>query len=466
MPVNFRKSNILTPDKWTVGSGGTTGFNQITDTIYNERVSTTGPYGNTVVVWETRGPGTNGADGGWNTDYFNIDKTKMYRFSVWMRRTSSTSSGTFYFGLYGYNGSANNITKNDGSGNESNPYWECSATSQFTQNTWYLVVGHVFPVGTVFTGRHPDTGIYTVAGGTTKAFTVNGCNIGTGDVQWMSDQTQALHRTYHYYSTDNTVRLQFWDPKVEICDGTELRIIDLLNNNDPQLVSTTIVTEGAGRRHNYGDGSSFYNPAESGYHLKLNYPTKTSGFYWIKSEKMPVPQNMYVDMDEEGGGYDFYFVTGGPSVTGATLTNGGTALGLDLVMPRSKYHWRAMVNAVNNQRPSGTFNDYFQTCYGIYSPTASVNETTRLMRSAWYNPSGSPASAALYYRVKDGGRWWLRDDTFTEPNGNYTANALLGLVAAGYSISTSYALTNLSFDDGNATYATGNYYLVSTNQKP
>lgn len=466
MPINFRKSNILTPDKWAVGSGGTTGFNQNGDTTENERVLATGPYGNTVVVWETRTDGGNNADGGWNTDLFNIDKTKMYRFSVWVRRTSSTSSGTFYFGLYGYNGTGYNITHNDGSGNNTNPYWECGAVSQFTQNTWYLVVGHVFPVGSPFTGRHPDTGFYTVAGGTTKAFNVNGCNIGSGDVQWMSDQTQAIHRTYHYYSTDNTVRLQFWDPKVEVCDGTELRIIDLLNNNDPQLLNNTISKEGTGRRHNFGDGSSFYNPAESGYHLKLNYPTKTTGFYWIKSESMPVPQYMYVDMDEEGGGYDFYFVTGGTAVTGVTQTNSGTPLGLDLVRPRSKEHWRAMVNAVNNARPAGTFNDYFQTCYGIYSPTGGVNETTKLMRSAWYNPSGSPASSSTNYRVEDGGRWWLRDDTFTEPNGDYPANGLLGLVAGGYSISTGYTLTNLSFNDANPAYSTGTYYLVSTNQKP
>jgi hypothetical protein len=246
-----------------------------------------------------------------------------------------------------------------------------------------------------------------------------------------------------------------------------MRIIDLLNNSDPQLVNTTIVVEGAGRRHNYGDGSSFYNPAESGYHLKMNYPTKTTGWYWIKSESMPVPQYMYVDMDEEGGGFDFYFITGGTSVTGVTQNNSGTPLGLDLVRPRSKYHWRAMVNAVNNARPSGTaFNDFFQTCYGIYSPTASVNETTKLMRSSWYNPSGSPASSSTNYRVEDGGRWWLRDDTFTEPNGDYVANALLGLVAAGYSISTAYTLTNISFNDGNASYSTGTSYLVSTNQKP
>jgi hypothetical protein len=466
MGFDIRKPNILNPDRWQIGSGGTTGFNQNGFTSENQRVIATNPFGQSAVVWETRADGLSQADGGWNTDLFNIDNTKMYRFSVWMRRTSSTSSGDFYFGLYGYNGSAYNITMNDGSGNQANPYWDCSLTSRFTQNTWYLAVGYVFPVGTTFTGRHPETGFYTIAGGTTKVFNVNGCNIGSGDVKWMSDQTQAIHRTYHFYSTDSTVRLQFWDPRVEVCDGTELSIAELLSSFSPIFESSTITYEGSSYKHNYGDGSTRENSAESGYHLKMMYPSKPTGWYWIKSHKMPVAQYMYVDMAEEGGGYDFYFITGGPSFYSVFDTNGGTSLGLDLVMPRSTYHWRAMVNAVNTQRPSGTFNDYFQTCYGIYSPTGGVSETSRFMRSTWYNPAGAGASGAQYYRVKDGGRWWLRDSTFTEPNGNYTANQVLGLVSAGYSISTSYALTDIGFDDASSSYATGNYYLVSTNLKP
>lgn len=466
MPVNFRKSNILYPEYWTLGSEGTTGYNVLISGI-NQRINGTNPFGQSSVVWEAGSNGNiNGPAGGFIGDFFNIDKTKLYRFSVWVKKTTNTTSGRYYFGMNGKtSGSGDVIGRTDGGANEGNPYWHCSLGDTYTQNTWYLIVGHVFPFNTVYTGRHPDTGLYTVAGGATKVANIDGCNIGN-DLKWLSDSTQALHRTFLYYSGDNTEKYHIFDPKVEICDGTELRIIDLLNNNNPQLLNNTIIKEGGGRRHNFGDGSSYYNPAESGYHLKLNYPKKTTGYYWIKSEKMPVPLYMYVDMDEEGGGYDFYFITGGPSVYSVFDTNGGTSLGLDLVMPRSTYHWRAMVNAVNNQRPSGTFNNYFQTCYGIYSPTSSVSETTRFMRSTWYNPPGAGASGAQYYRVKDGGRWWLRDSTFTEPNGNYTANQVLGLVSAGYSISTSYALTDISFDDANTAYPTGNYYLVSTNQKP
>jgi hypothetical protein len=222
------------------------------------------------------------------------------------------------------------------------------------------------------------------------------------------------------------------------------------------LQVSTINYDGYGKRYNIGDGSSSSNPAKSGWDLKLNYPSKPTGWYWIKSDSMPNALQMYVDMTEEGGGYDFYFITGGPSVNYVNVTNGGTSLGLDLVMPRSPYHWRAMSNAVNNARPSGAYLDYFNTVYGVYTTTPG-NYTGVIMRSTWY---GSGSSA---HRVKDGGRWWLRNTTFSEPNGDYPAYGLLG----GYGVPTyPYSLTDLGFNDGSSGYATGNYYLVSTNMKP
>ena len=161
------------------------------------------------------------------------------------------------------------------------------------------------------------------------------------------------------------------------------------------------------------DGSTAARAARSGADLARNYPNKASGFYWIQSEKMPNPLQMYVDMSEEGGGYDFYFITAGPSVNFVNVKNGGTPLGLDLVMPRSKYHWRAMSNAVNNARPSGTYSEYFQTVYGVYN--ASVGSyTTYIMRDpTYYGTVGAATNLpANSYRVKDGGRWWLRNTTY------------------------------------------------------
>ena len=206
---------------------------------------------------------------------------------------------------------------------------------------------------------------------------------------------------------------------------------------------------------NGNDGLTPQTAATSGYSLAQDCPDYESGLYWIKSTSMPNALQMYVDMTEEGGGYDFYFITSGPSVGDVTDVNGGTTLGLDLVMPRSKYHWRAMQNAVKNARPSGEFSDYFLTSYGIYRTTELYggNFDGEIMNS-------SEAVAGLAWRVKDGGRWWLRDTPYSEPNGDYALN---GLLSGG--ISASWDLEDLNFNDQGA-YNTGNFYLVSTNAKP
>jgi len=221
---NIGNRTLINWNNWTTGSGGVTGYNQNGQTAENERVVAGNPWGNNAVVWEARPLAQTNDDGGWNTDWFNIDNTKMYRYSVWVRRTSSTSGGTFYFGMYA-NGDGSR--RMDNSTVEGNAYWECSGTSLLTQNQWYLWVGHVYPANTTFTGRNPDTGYYTTNG---RAGNVNGCNIGTGDLKWSSNSTQGIHRTYLYYCADNTTRLQFYQPRVDVCDGTEPSIQELLQN--------------------------------------------------------------------------------------------------------------------------------------------------------------------------------------------------------------------------------------------
>lgn len=219
------------------------------------------------------------------------------------------------------------------------------------------------------------------------------------------------------------------------------------------------------------DGSTIAKAAVSGVQLHADFPALASGWYWIKSPSMTNALEMYVDMTEDGGGYDFYFITAGPSVSTVTETNGGTSLGLDLVMPRSTGHWRAMSNAViagiargASKVGSGTYASFFQTTYGVYRNTNAGNGgnsyTNKVMRSASYGGTTNAAD----WRVKDGGKWWLRDNAHSEPNGDYTSNGLLGLQAGGYVFPNPYDNSNIGFNDGGA-YSTGLYYLVSTNTK-
>ena len=214
------------------------------------------------------------------------------------------------------------------------------------------------------------------------------------------------------------------------------------------------------------DGLTEATAGESGMQLRTDYPSYQSGWYWIKSSKMPNALQMYVDMVEDGGGYDFYIITAGPSVSTVTEVNGGTPLGLDLIMPRSKEHWKAMSNTVlqaitENKAGGGSYESFFQTAYGVYRSNGARNGggyyNDKIMRSKFYGGTNN----APDWRVKDGGRWWLRDETYGEPNGDYGPNGLLG----GGGLPNPYNLTNINFNDLSNNYSTGSFYLVSTNAK-
>jgi len=176
---------------------------------------------------------------------------------------------------------------------------------------------------------------------------------------------------------------------------------------------------------------------------------------------MPSALEMWVDMVEEGGGYDMYAITGGTSVNDARNSHSGTSLGLDLIYPRSKEHWRAQVNFVRLQLglTGSNLRSYFVTPGKIWN-TSAGNYTGYIMRNPQNYGSGVPANS---WRTGDGGRWWLRDSTYSEPNGNYTPYSFL------YFWSNhppdNYNGEDLLFDDA-STRATGSNYLVSTNAKP
>ena len=209
-PKNY---SLLTLDNWNLGSGGVTFYGQNGDTNENERVIGTDPWGNAAIVWESRPSGNGNADGGWNTDYVAIDNTKLYRFSVWIKRTSSTSGGNFYLGMYSAGGTFGTLQGQDSS-NNTNPYWECPNTGSYNQNVWYLVSGHCYPYTEPNRATpHPDSGAYAADGKGTKFKTLS-CNTGTGDLRFRSDNTVALHRCYHFYCGDSTTRLQWFDQEL------------------------------------------------------------------------------------------------------------------------------------------------------------------------------------------------------------------------------------------------------------
>ena len=138
---------------WTTGTGSATGFGQNGDG--NSRIVDDSPKGQDVVWDISNQDADSNADGGWNSSLFDIDNSKKYRYSVWVRRKVQ-GNGHFYFGLRGYNSSNSNIgvirssnnTVNTNPYPEVNTHWDDWPNYQATLGDWFLVVFHVHPVGT------------------------------------------------------------------------------------------------------------------------------------------------------------------------------------------------------------------------------------------------------------------------------------------------------------------------------
>lgn len=259
--IKFQKTeedlnNLLNNATWGVGQTSASGFNRNGLAEENLLVNGIDPFGNESILWETRPSGNSNGDGGWNTTSFSIDKTKMYRSSVWVKRITTVSSGNFYHGI-GWSTVANN---SNGVTN-TNPYWDCPSISSLPYDEWILIVGHIFPYDTTETGKHPDSGRWDKKG--TKYAT--GCNIGSGDVKWVNSATTSAQRVYHFYSSTPSAQLQFAYPRIDLIDGTEPKITDLLLG-----YGGTTDVDNATKNGNFFLGTN----------MNIEYgPTRKTGFY-------------------------------------------------------------------------------------------------------------------------------------------------------------------------------------------
>ncbi len=205
-------ANILDASTWVVGSQGSQpGFSQKGDTIENAIELRTTPYGTTDKVWvgynmDTAPTGSlSDGDGGWESSTFNVDRTKTYRFSVWLRRldaTPDTVSGISYLGPLG--GTVSDLTGTTSDSANSNPYF---LVTQLPANQWFLFVGYVRPAG--------DT--TPVVSSASRIFNVQGQAVANGtDFRWLSGTTSSYHRTYLFYCNELGVQQEFWNPRVEV----------------------------------------------------------------------------------------------------------------------------------------------------------------------------------------------------------------------------------------------------------
>lgn len=226
-----RSQMAYTYNTWNLGSTSATGFGRNGGSDENIIESNTDPFDNTGVIWAAKdNTASSNSDGGWNSSRMPIRNTELYRHSVWVYR-KVTGNGRFYFGTRGYNSNNSNVgvqRMSSGTPNHSNPYfWVSSTSGGGLTDGWKLIVGHVHPAGTSNIGNHSDSGRYDTDGDKEGGISY--------DFIWRDDNTQGYHRTYLYYSTDSTT-VQLWAyPRVDIVDGTEPSIADLIANTPNKL---------------------------------------------------------------------------------------------------------------------------------------------------------------------------------------------------------------------------------------
>lgn len=289
-----RDHNLLDYNTWTVNGTSATGFNRNGSAEENLIIYGTGPFGEDALLWQASPDATSGADGGWNGSNFAIDNTKLYRFSVWVKR-SSNSNGRFYFGCNGF-GSVNGVLRRYDTtiSATTNPYFWTDITS-FTTDTWYLVVGHVWPVGSGTGDEHPNSGRYTIENGRVG-------NIST-DFVWIEETTSTRHRSYLYYGTD-TAQRQYWVyPRVDLVDGTEPSIEDLLGGNTRDLKDLT----GSSRRFFLSNNSKIRTNSN------LNGPAKKTIHLDGSNEFLDLGEDITISPDNQGWSAEYWFYTNNAS---------------------------------------------------------------------------------------------------------------------------------------------------------
>ncbi len=214
-------SNNAIPIDWTVNATATDFYNRNGGSAENKVVNGTTPFGGTDLLWECLPDAASGPDGGWNTDYFEIDNTKTYRYSVWVKKNKiGSGKGRAYHGTGGVdnlNGTANG-----------NPYFYAGDLPK--ANTWYLLVGVVHP----HTYRGGNTGVSGV-------YETNGNKIASGhEYRWRSNNTPTRLRNYLFYCTDTSVRQYFWSPLFQEIDGGEIPLDDVITESSPVIAQENI----------------------------------------------------------------------------------------------------------------------------------------------------------------------------------------------------------------------------------
>ncbi len=215
--------NLLPVGNWTVGSGSVSPFTAVGGSVastYNQRFLDDNPFAIETIIWEVSSRSDQVNNGGFTVSLPSSDNVS-YRYSLWVKRNADSSCPKVYLGAQNHtNASGNHSVTNLNGDPVSNPYfWWGSLPSP---EKWYLMVGYLYETG--YNGPvinksglfDPETGDRILTGEEKDFIQVSGEN-------------SSRLRTYFIQCNDKpNAKVQFWNPRVEVIDGNELPLCELM----------------------------------------------------------------------------------------------------------------------------------------------------------------------------------------------------------------------------------------------
>ncbi|MGL5767276.1 MAG: LamG-like jellyroll fold domain-containing protein [Sarcina sp.] len=231
--LSYRKSlpqtNLIDYTTWKLNTRGFIGeFNLNGTSEENKRMIKLNPWNKFDVVWATETNDIESNDDGGFNHFCNvpIDPKNTYRYSVWIRRENK-GNGNIYLGPSnngGYKDAVDWVASDNTSGSDMNPYWISSNPDVIKNDEWYLMVGYLYGKDIMYENMNLAQGIFDITG---KQLV-----IAANRYRHNPANTLAKIRSYLYYSTVVKERCYWYRPRIDLCDGTEPTIDDLLKGRE------------------------------------------------------------------------------------------------------------------------------------------------------------------------------------------------------------------------------------------
>jgi len=202
-----------------VGQGGVLGFNQNGSTSENNREFGLDHLSNEAILWKASPDGNVDADGGWKTSFKNIDRTKTYRLTVWIKKTNS-AGGRTYFGLDSRVGFGSECLNLDGTVNNDPYFFESDLP---ILDRWYLLIGFIHK--STYSSTNSQGAIYDGVTGEVVS------SINIRDFKFSNNAINLRHKSYLNFDSDINDRQFFYEPRMEIAEGSEMPINEILGIN-------------------------------------------------------------------------------------------------------------------------------------------------------------------------------------------------------------------------------------------